>query len=153
VWHPVRRDAYDVRVLACRGYGRRVRSSLHLSATVARPAREVYAFVVDPGNLPRWAAGLGGSVREVDGHWLAESPMGEVEVRFAPANEYGVADHDVVLPDGTVVTNPMRVLADGETCEVVFSLRRDPDVTDAAYDADVAAVRTDLARLKELLEA
>ena len=110
--------------------------SLHLSTYVDRPADEVYAYVVDPSHLPEWAAGL--------------TP--EVEVRFAPANPYGVADHDVTLPDGTVLTVPLRVLADGEGSEVVFTLRRAPDTSDEAFEADAAAVRTDLATLRGLLE-
>lgn len=128
-------------------------TSLHLTVHVDRSAEEVYRFAADPAHLPQWAAGLGGSVEERDGRWFADSPMGEVEVRFAPENAYGVLDHDVTLPDGSTVTNPLRVLPDGAGCEVVFTLRRGPGVTEEAFDADAAAVRTDLATLKALMEA
>lgn len=128
-------------------------TSLHLTVHVDRSAEEVYRFAADPAHLPQWAAGLGSSIEERDGRWLADSPMGEVEVRFAPENAYGVLDHDVTLPDGTTVTNPLRVLPDGAGCEVVFTLRRGPGVTEEAFDADAAAVRTDLATLKALMEA
>jgi hypothetical protein len=127
--------------------------SRHLSTHIARPAAEVYAFVTDPARLPEWAAGLGGSVEERDGRWFAESPMGEVEVRFAPENPFGVADHDVTLPDGQTFSNPMRVLPDGDGCEVVFTLRRQPEMTDEAFEADTEAIRTDLATLQRLLES
>ena len=127
--------------------------SRHLSTHIARPAAEVYAFVTDPARLPEWAAGLGGSVEERDGRWFAESPMGEVEVRFAPENPFGVADHDVTLPDGQTFSNPMRVLPDGDGCEVVFTLRRQPEMTDDAFEADTTAIRTDLATLQRLLES
>lgn len=126
--------------------------SRHLSTHIARPAAEVYAFVTDPARLPEWAAGLGGSVEERDGRWFADSPMGEVEVRFAPENPFGVADHDVTLPDGQTFSNPMRVLPDGDGCEVVFTLRRQPEMTDEAFEADTTAIRTDLATLQRLLE-
>ena len=127
--------------------------SRHLSTHIARPAAEVYAFVTDPARLPEWAAGLGGSIEQRDGRWVAESPMGEVEVRFAPANPFGVADHDVTLPDGQTFSNPMRVLPDVDGCEVVFTLRRQPDMTDEAFESDASAIRTDLETLKRLLEA
>ncbi len=130
-----------------------MRESLHLGVSVDRPAAEVYAYAADPAHLPVWAAGLGGSVEQRDGRWFAESPMGEVEVRFAPPNPYGVLDHDVTLPDGTTVTNPMRVLADGERCEVVFTLRRAAGMSDEDFQADAAAVRADLASLKQVLES
>jgi hypothetical protein len=129
-----------------------MRESLHLSTHIARPAGDVYAFVADAANLPRWAAGLGGSIEQRDGRWFADSPMGEVEVRFVEHNNYGVLDHDVTLPDGTTVTNPMRVIPDGEGCDVVFTLRPARGVAQEAFDADAAAVRADLAALKKLLQ-
>jgi hypothetical protein len=127
--------------------------SLHLSTYVDRPAAEVYAYAGDPAHLPHWAAGLSGSVERRDGRWFADSPMGEVEVRFAPENAYGVLDHDVTLPDGTTVVNPMRVLPDAGGCEVVFTLRRRPGMTEEEFATDAAAVRADLAALRALLES
>ena len=127
--------------------------SRHLTVSIARPAAEVYAWARDPANLPRWAAGLASGVRLERGEWVAESPMGRVLVRFVPVNEYGVLDHDVVLPDGTTATNPVRVLADGAGCEVVFTVRRPPGMTDDEWAADTAAVAADLETPKRLLEA
>lgn len=126
--------------------------SRHLSTYIRRSADEVYAYVADPTHLPDWAAGLAGSVEHRDGHWLVHSPMGDVEVCFVPSNPYGVLDHDVTLPDGTVVTNPLRVIADGDGSEVVFTLRRQPGMSPDELDADAAAVVADLATLKRLLE-
>jgi hypothetical protein len=126
--------------------------SQHLSTYIERSAAEVYAYVGDPANLPNWAAGLSGSIEQREGRWFAESPMGEVEVSFVPANPYFVLDHDVKLLDGTTFNNPMRVIADGNGCEVVFTLRRRPDMSDDDYEADATAIRTDLATLKRLLE-
>ncbi|MQA36064.1 SRPBCC family protein [Modestobacter roseus] len=126
--------------------------SRHLSVHIDRPAAEVYAWARDPANLPRWAAGLAAGIARVDGEWVADSPMGRVRVRMAPENAFGVLDHDVVLPDGPTVTNPLRVLPDGEGCEVVFTLRRQQGMDDAAFEADAAAVTADLATLKAVLE-
>jgi hypothetical protein len=110
--------------------------SRHLGTHIARPADEVYAYVADVTHLPEWAAGLGSAVG----------------VRFVPANEHLVLDHDVSLPDGSVTTNPMRVLRDGDGCEVVFTIRRAEGMSDEEIDADEAAVRADLESLKRLLE-
>ena len=126
---------------------------MHLGQHVDCPAQQAYAFASDPANLPVWAAGLGDSITEVDGEWRIPSPAGDVVLVPAPANAFGVLDHDVVLPDGTVVHNPMRVLADGDGCEVVFTLRRQPGTTDEAFDRDAATVAQDLVRLRDVLEA
>jgi hypothetical protein len=40
--------------------------------------------------------------------------MGRVTVTFAPRNDFGVLDHDVTLPSGETVYNPLRVISDGE---------------------------------------
>ena len=128
--------------------------SRHLAVSIDRPAAAVYRYARDPANLPQWAAGLAAGIRRERGEWVADSPMGRVLVRFVPVNEYGVLDHDVVLPDGTSVTNPLRVLADGpDRSEVVFTVRRSPAMTDEEWAADTEAISADLATLKQVLEA
>jgi len=127
--------------------------SRHLTVSIDRPAADVYRYARDPAHLPQWAAGLAAGIRPERGEWVAESPMGRVLVRFVPVNEYGVLDHDVVLPDGTTVTNPLRVLADGAGSEAVFTARRQPAMTDDEWAADVAAIGADLEALRRVLEA
>ncbi|AEN10654.1 MULTISPECIES: SRPBCC family protein [unclassified Streptomyces] len=127
-------------------------ASLHLSTHIDRTAEEVYAYASDPSHLPEWAAGLAGSVEETDGRWIADSPMGQVVVAFAPRNDFGVLDHDVTLPSGEKVHNPVRVIADTTGCEVVFTLRRRPEMSDEDFGRDADAVTADLAALKRALE-
>jgi hypothetical protein len=126
--------------------------SRHLSVYIDRPVPEVYAFASDPANLPRWAPGLGSSVVEVDGAWFVETPQGRVRVTFAPANEFGVLDHEVLTTSGETVYVPLRAIADGDGCEVVFTLRRAAGMTDAEFERDTALVNGDLALLKQVLE-
>lgn len=126
--------------------------SRHLSVHVERPMAEVYAFASDPANLPRWAPGLGSAVVQVDGSWFVETSGGRVRVTFAPQNEYGVLDHEVLTPTGETVDVPMRAIADGDATEVVFTLRRAPGMTDDELERDAGLVTADLARLKDVLE-
>lgn len=126
--------------------------SKHLSERINRPAAEVYDYASNPANLPEWAPGLGSSVEHVDGRWLVDSPMGRVSVAFVPRNEYGVLDHDVTMPSGEIVYNPMRVTKDGNGSEMVFTLRRLPGTSDEDFERDAKAVAADLARLKRVLE-
>lgn len=125
----------------------------HVSVSIARPWQQVWAHAHDARRLPTWASGLAGSIREHDGAWLADSPMGEVRIEMAPRNAHGVLDHDVTLPDGRRFHNPMRVLANGDGCEVVFTLYRHEGVADADFERDAATIAADLATLKRLLEA
>jgi hypothetical protein len=127
--------------------------SRHISMPIERPAGDVYDYASNPANLPAWAAGLGGSVERVGGQWFADSPMGRVSIAFAPANEFGILDHRVTLPSGQIVDNPLRVIPDGAGCEVVFTVRRQPGMTDPEFDRDCDAVRADLGTLKQVLES
>ena len=127
--------------------------SQHISIGIDRPADEVYEYASNPANLPEWAAGLGSSVERQGDVWVADSPMGRVTVAFVEHNDYGVLDHFVGLPSGETVYNPMRVLPDGPASEVIFTLRRRPDMTDDDFARDAAAVSADLATLKRALES
>lgn len=127
-------------------------NSRHISVRIDRPTDEVYDFVSDPATLPSWASGLGSSIEFVDGQWVAESPMGRVAVAFVPRNEFGVLDHHVTLPSGHIVYNPVRVIADGIGCEVIFTLRAENDMSDEEFEQDAAAVSSDLGALKRVLE-
>ena len=126
--------------------------SQHIGVSINRPPSEVYRFASDPRNLPRWASGLGGSISNVDGDWVAESPMGAIRIRFADENALGVLDHDVTLPSGETFYNPMRVFSNGDGSELVFTLYRQPDVTDEAFGDDARTITRDLAVLKALME-
>jgi hypothetical protein len=129
-------------------------TSLHISIGVDRPVSAVYDFAADPLNLPRWAAGLAGSTVERDGDgWFTDSPMGRVTFTFTPHNDYGVLDHDVTIPSGETVYNPLRVIRDGDGCEVVFTLRQRVGMTDEEFDRDAESVAKDLATLKAIVEA
>lgn len=121
----------------------------HISVSIGAKPEDVYGFAANPLNLPKWAEGLSRSeMRKGDGYWLAESPMGDVRVTFTPKNSFGVLDHDVTLPSGQVVHNPLRVLKNGNGSEVVFTLYRRPEMSDEEFEADAAAVMKDLRRLK-----
>ena len=130
-----------------------MRDVQHISLYIACRPAEVYDFASDPRNLPRWAAGLARSeVRKEGDEWVADSPLGKVRVKFAPKNPYGVLDHDVRLESGVTVHNPMRVVPNGEGSEFIFTLMRQPGMSDEKFAEDKAAVEKDLKTLKEFLE-
>jgi len=124
----------------------------HISVSINRSAAQVYEFASNPENLPKWAAGLSGAIKKIDEDWIAEAPMGRVKVKFAEKNQFGVLDHDVTLPSGVKVYNPMRVFLNNDGSELVFTLYRRQEVSDQEFAEDANAVEKDLAKLKTLLE-
>ena len=127
----------------------------HVSVSIDRRPEVVYQFAAKPENMPRWALGLGRSFRpQADGSWITEGgPVGSATVRFVERNQLGVLDHDVTVPTGETIHNPIRVIPNGDGSEVVFTLFRRPGVSAAQFDQDAKAVEKDLRALKRLLES
>jgi hypothetical protein len=104
--------------------------------TIERDALDVYNFVSDPKNLPKWASGLSAAVK----------------VRFVERNKFGVLDHFVKVKSGDEVYMPMRVFPNGEGAEVLLTVFRQPGTSEEKFAEDTHWVRRDLEALKELLE-
>jgi hypothetical protein len=121
----------------------------HISVSINRSAAQVYAFASNPENLPNWAAGLSGSIRKVNDDWIAESPMGTVRVKFTETNKFGILDHDVTLPSGVKVSNPMRVFPNNDGSEFGFTLGRTCQIRSLRK---IQVREKDLAKLKTMLE-
>ncbi|MBC7670248.1 MAG: SRPBCC family protein [Gemmatimonadaceae bacterium] len=124
-----------------------------ITVSIARAAAEVYAFAQPPEAFPKWTAGLGADLTRDGDRWIAHGPDGDVHVRFSPDNPYGVLDHWVTLPDGSELSIPLRVVANGDGAEVTLTLFRAPGMDDAAFARDQGLVAKDLATLKALMEA
>lgn len=115
---------------------------------------EVYGFASKPENMPLWASGLASGLKPDGADWIADGgPIGQVRVRFAPINAFGVIDHSVTMENGLVVENALRVVPNGDGAEVMFTLLRRPDMDEAAFNADARHVEKDMAALKALLES
>jgi uncharacterized protein YndB with AHSA1/START domain len=126
----------------------------HVSVSIARPPDVVYQFAAAPENMPKWAIGLGKSFRpRSDGSWVTQGgPVGSATVRFVERNRFGVLDHDVTVPSGETIHNPVRVIPNGAGSEVVFTLFRRPGVSADQFAQDAEAVEKDLGTLKRLIE-
>jgi len=123
-----------------------------LSVSIDRAAAEAYEFLSLPENFPKWASGLGASLRRAGADWIAETAEGPATVCFTERNSRGVLDHAVQLPRGGSVYVPLRVVARGEGCELVLTLFRLPGMSEEKFAADAAWVMRDLQAAKRILE-
>jgi len=124
-----------------------------LSVSIDRSAAEAYAFLSVPDNFPRWASGLGTSLRKAGGEWVAETAEGPVRVQFSEPNSFGVLDHSVTLPRGKSVYVPLRVVPAQRGCELVLTLFRPPDMSEEKFAADAEWMMRDLRTAKRILES
>jgi hypothetical protein len=123
---------------------------IHIS--VDRDWREVYGFAGRPENMPLWASGLASGLAQDGDDWIARGVLGTVRVSFVPPNEFGIIDHTVTIESGLRVYNALRVVPNGDGCEVMFTVLRLPGMSDEQFAADAAHVQTDLGTLKTLME-
>lgn len=123
-----------------------------LNIRIACAPQKVADFVADPRNLPHWASAFCKSVRPDGDNWIVETPNGPIGLRFAPRNDFGVLDHYVTPVPGTEIYVPMRVIANGDGSEVLFTLFRLPGIPEQDFMQDAGMVERDLAELKQVLE-
>ena len=126
--------------------------SRQITVRIDRSFSKVYEFLVDPANWNQWAFGLGKNIRRSGDGWVADSGGGVARVQFTPQNSFGVVDHTVIRPSGQRVYVPMRLIANSSGCELIFTLFREPSMSDAQFASDSAYVQRDLNGLKRLLE-
>lgn len=123
-----------------------------LSVDIDRPPAVVYAFAGNPANLSQWAAGVGGHLTQEEGQWLVHTATGQARLTFAADNTWGVMDHTLTFPDGSVVQVPMRVATNGTGSTVTLVLYRMPSVKEQAFEQEADLALNDLKTLKSLLE-
>ena len=126
-----------------------------ISVSIRCPVKQVYEFLVEPLNLPTWAATFTGKITHLrDNDWLADIEGSPVTVRYHPRNEFGVLDHAVFPEGATPVTTPMRVVAnDADGTELTYIHYQLPGVSDEVFASENEWVLADLMALKALLEA
>ncbi|HEY6183000.1 MAG TPA: hypothetical protein VIW67_12185 [Terriglobales bacterium] len=123
-----------------------------ITVRIDRPFENVYEFLADPANWNQWAFGLGKNIRPSKDNWIADSDGGIAKVLFTPRNDFGVVDHTVIRPSGQRVYVPMRLIVNGSGCELLFTLFREPNMSDTRFASDAGFVQRDLNGLKRLLE-
>jgi hypothetical protein len=124
-----------------------------ISLPIERPPAEVYEFLLEPRNYPRWAAAVGGRFEHVEGRdWRAETPHGSVIIRFSELNSFGILDHAVFREGEEPMMRRMRVVPNGDGAELLYTLFKPEDVSTAAFESEVEWTATELAVLKTYLE-
>jgi uncharacterized protein YndB with AHSA1/START domain len=122
------------------------------SVTIAAAPEQVWTFVADGANLPRWAIGFAKSVRPDRSGWMVSTAQGEVPTAIAADEAVGTVDFRMEPVPGVVATAYARVMPNGEGAELVFTQFHQPGVPDEVFDQLVAAVGHELVALKAVLE-
>jgi hypothetical protein len=124
--------------------------------SVSLPGRpeDVFAFLADPENLPRWAVGFCRSIRR-DGveRWIVETPGGDVPVRYVTNAALGTIDFHMTIASSSDAVAYSRVIANGEHAEYVFTQFQGAGMPDAVFDGQVSALAEELHVLQAIFRA
>lgn len=123
-----------------------------ITISIERSADTVYQFASNPENFPKWVGFVESIARDGE-RWTARTNMGDIKIKFCPSNNFGVIDHEVTLPDGQTVLNPMRVVPNNDGSQFTFILFWMPGRPENDFNEDAEAVKRDLEKLKEILES
>jgi len=122
------------------------------SIEIASPYKQVFAFIADPRNLPRWAHAF----EEVfDGGARLRTPQGTAEVRLRvdASERHGTIDWEMTFPDGSVATAASRLTrAPLSRLVYTFVLNAPPlplEHIEGALGKQVRTLESELDRLKE----
>jgi len=126
--------------------------SITLSISIAGKPADIAAYVADANNMPQWAGGFCKSVKKTGEDWAVETGEGEVGLKFLGPTSAGILDHVVTLSPEMQVYVPMRVVPNEEGSEVLFTLFQPPAMTEFRLQQDIALVKADLKRLKQVIE-
>jgi hypothetical protein len=119
------------------------------SISIAAPRCAVIAFLSDPREFPRWAAGFARAVRVEGDDWLVDTGEREVRLHVRVSPELGIVDYLAAdaLPDAEVGAFS-RVVPNGEGCHLTFTqfLSDDLDGPDLADQRAVVAIELQTVR-------
>jgi hypothetical protein len=123
---------------------------------IRAPRDQVFAFVREASNLPRWAHAF----KWVEaGRAKLETPAGSVEVDIDVAADggAGTVDWRLVFPDGSIGLAQSRVTLTTRATSIYSFVLHAPPVplahVEGALDAQRATLADELRTLKSLLEA
>jgi hypothetical protein len=123
------------------------------TTTINRPRDEVYAFINEIENLPKWADGFAKEVKVVDGHHKVVTPGGEMFLTFESNPKLGVIDMWAGPTQDQMDVFPVRVIGrpDGTTV-TTMTLFQTPDVSDEVFAMQVESLTRETGQLKRILE-
>jgi hypothetical protein len=125
------------------------------SIQLSVPIREVFAFVAEPRNLPKWAQAFN---RVSGGRATLETPNGAVEIdlRVEAFENQGTIDWIMRFPDGAVARACSRLVPLTENQTVYSFLLLPPPVPleqlEGALEQQSRTLTKELASLKKILE-
>jgi hypothetical protein len=127
--------------------------SITKSVAIDRTPGEVFAYLADARNWPRWAVVnvLAVEATSDPAWWRMTTPHGTGELRIRGDGFTGLLDHDFRDPQAAW-TVPARVVRNGRGAEFLITFFQPAALEYEEFGRQAALVDTELAVLKRILE-
>jgi uncharacterized protein YndB with AHSA1/START domain len=118
------------------------------------PPKNLFDFLANAENWPRWAVHNVLAVRpDSGGWWLMDSPRGPGRLRIRPDERTGVLDHEFIdAQDGRWIV-PTRLVAVSEGALLLMTFTKPDSLPDEAFRMGMRLLDEELETLKRLLES
>lgn len=123
------------------------------SAAVDAGPSELFDFLADPRNLPRWAVGFCRAIRSDGDRWVATTPQGEVSIRYVTNRDSGTIDFHISPAPAVEFTAFSRVLPNGDGAEYVFTQYQLPGMSADLFAGQIAALAEELHVVQSIMRA
>ena len=123
------------------------------TVVVSAPKAQLYSYLANIENLPRWATEFAQSLKQVDGKHKVVTPMGELFIEIRADEKTGVIDMLAGPTESQMGALPTRVVEISEdTSAFIFTLFQTPDLSDEVFEGQFASVNRELANVKRHFE-
>jgi hypothetical protein len=124
------------------------------SVTIDASPDQVFEFVADPENLPRWAVGFGRSIRrDEDDRWIVTTVQGDIPIRYITVEATGTIDFYFTPAPGVELAAFSRVVPNGDGAEYIFTQFQAAGMPDDVFDGQVRALTEELQVLRAIMRA
>lgn len=123
------------------------------SAAVDSAPSELFDFLAEPRNLPRWAVGFCRAIRSDGDRWVASTSQGDVSIRFVTNRDFGTIDFHISPAPAVEFAAFSRVLPNGAGAEYVFTQYQLPGMSADLFAGQIAALAEELHVLQSIMRA
>jgi hypothetical protein len=126
-------------------------NSVTESCVVESPKDEVFGFLSNVENLPKWSTQFIQKVMLVDDKYKAITPVGEVFLRYETDRDTGVIDIYAGPTEKQMTCAFLRVVSFSQNSSgVTFTFFQYPDVDDSIWEIFCAWIKIEVGNIKRI---
>jgi hypothetical protein len=120
-----------------------------VTAVLFAPKREVFAYMADIENLPKWATEFARELKQEDGDYKVVNNQGEFYFRICADEDTGVIDMLAGPTKEQLAVFPTRVVAlPGGRTAYTFTMFQSPEMSDELFGSQHESLKREFENIK-----